>query len=276
MYQPYPGSETQLPPARRGPAPKTVRNAVTAMYAGAAASLLGIVVEVLTVNATKTAIEKRSPAMTASQVSSTQHVLIAGFVAGGLIAAAVWIFLALACRRGQDWARMTGTVLFGLATLDTVVGLTAPLAGPVKLWALLVWLAGLAAVIFLWRPSSTAFFTPGAGMIEVDRLSKRFGPVTAVDDLSFTVRPGRVTGFLGPNGAGKTTTMRMILGLDAPTSGRALVGGRRYDGLVRPLREVGSLLDATALHAGRTARAHLLSIAGANGIAAAGSPRYSS
>ena len=69
-------------------------------------------------------------------------------------------------------------------------------------------------------------------MIEVDRLSKRFGPVTAVDDLSFTVRPGRVTGFLGPNGAGKTTTMRVILGLDAPTSGRALVAGRRYDALI--------------------------------------------
>jgi ABC-2 type transport system ATP-binding protein len=103
-------------------------------------------------------------------------------------------------------------------------------------------------------------------MIEVERLSKRFGPVTALDDLSFTVRPGRVTGFLGPNGAGKTTTMRIILGLAAPTSGAALVGGRRYDGLIRPLREVGSLLDATALHAGRTAWAHLWSIAQANGI----------
>jgi ABC-2 type transport system ATP-binding protein len=103
-------------------------------------------------------------------------------------------------------------------------------------------------------------------MIEVERLSKRFGQVAALDDLSFTVRPGRVTGFLGPNGAGKTTTMRIILGLAAPTSGRALVGGRRYDGLIRPLREVGSLLDATALHAGRTARAHLWSIAQANGI----------
>ena len=103
-------------------------------------------------------------------------------------------------------------------------------------------------------------------MIEVERISKRFGPVTAVDDLSFTVRPGRVTGFLGPNGAGKTTTMRIILGLAAPTSGRALVGGRHYAGLIRPLREVGSLLDATALHAGRTGWAHLWSIAQANGI----------
>jgi ABC-2 type transport system ATP-binding protein len=103
-------------------------------------------------------------------------------------------------------------------------------------------------------------------MIEVERISKRFGPVTAVDDLTFTVRPGRVTGFLGPNGAGKTTTMRIILGLAEPTSGRALVGGRRYAGLIRPLREVGSLLDATALHAGRTGWAHLWSIAQANGI----------
>ena len=103
-------------------------------------------------------------------------------------------------------------------------------------------------------------------MIEVERLSKRFGPVTALDDLSFTVRPGRVTGFLGPNGAGKTTTMRIILGLNAADTGTATVAGRRYDGLIRPLREVGSLLDATALHAGRTAWAHLWSIAQANGI----------
>ena len=113
-------------------------------------------------------------------------------------------------------------------------------------------------------------------MIEVDRLSKRFGPVTAVDDLTFTVRPGHVTGFLGPNGAGKTTTMRVILGLDAPTSGRALVGGRRYDTLIRPLREVGSLLDATALHGGRTAWAHLLlRRAEQRDRARAGSPRCS-
>jgi len=103
-------------------------------------------------------------------------------------------------------------------------------------------------------------------MIEVEGLTKRFGAVTAVDDLSFTVRPGHVTGFLGPNGAGKTTTMRVILGLDAPTSGRTLVGGRRYDTLIRPLREVGSLLDATALHGGRTAWAHLLFVAQSNGI----------
>ena len=103
-------------------------------------------------------------------------------------------------------------------------------------------------------------------MIEVDQLSKRFGALTALDDLSFTVRPGRVTGFLGPNGAGKTTTMRVILGLDAPTAGRALVAGRRYGQMFRPLRRVGSLLDANAVHPGRSAYQHLWSVAQSNGI----------
>ena len=106
----------------------------------------------------------------------------------------------------------------------------------------------------------------GPVVIEVDRLTKRFGSVTAVDDLSFTVRPGMVTGFLGPNGAGKTTTLRVLLGLNAPTSGTALIGGRRYQELVRPLHQVGSLLDATALPAGRPAWFHLLAVAQSNGI----------
>jgi ABC-2 type transport system ATP-binding protein len=106
----------------------------------------------------------------------------------------------------------------------------------------------------------------GPAMIEVDELTRRFGPVTAVDGLSFTVRPGQVTGFLGPNGAGKTTTMRIILGLDDPTAGRALVGGRPYRGIIRPLHQVGSLLDAGAAHPGRSAYAHVLSVAQSNGI----------
>jgi ABC-2 type transport system ATP-binding protein len=103
-------------------------------------------------------------------------------------------------------------------------------------------------------------------MIELDRVSKRFGAVVALQDLTFTVRPGHVTGFLGPNGAGKTTTMRIILGLDTPTSGSARVNGRQYNQLIRPLHQVGTLLDATALHGGRTARLHLTSIAQSNGI----------
>ena len=106
----------------------------------------------------------------------------------------------------------------------------------------------------------------GPAMIEVDELVRRFGSVTALDGLSFAVRPGQVTGFLGPNGAGKTTTMRIILGLDAPTSGRALVGGRPYQGIIRPLHQVGALLDADAMHPGRSARAHVLSVAQSNGL----------
>ncbi|HWL01187.1 MAG TPA: ATP-binding cassette domain-containing protein [Microbacteriaceae bacterium] len=93
--------------------------------------------------------------------------------------------------------------------------------------------------------------------IEVDRLTKRYREVLAVDDLSFTVRPGRVTGFLGPNGAGKTTTLRIILGLVGASSGRANIGGQRYRSLVRPLSEVGASLEATSFHPGRTARDHL-------------------
>src|ERR1022692_4621316 len=103
-------------------------------------------------------------------------------------------------------------------------------------------------------------------MIEAHELSKRYGSTLAVDRLSFQILPGRVTGFLGPNGAGKSTTMRMILGLDAPTSGRVLVNGLRYSSIVRPLREVGALLDAKAVHGGRSARDHLRCIARSNGI----------
>jgi ABC-2 type transport system ATP-binding protein len=94
-------------------------------------------------------------------------------------------------------------------------------------------------------------------MIEVRGLTKRYGEALAVDDLSFVVEPGKVTGFLGPNGAGKSTTMRMVLGLDRPTSGEALVDGRHFATLGDPLRRVGALLDAASVHPGRTGRAHL-------------------
>lgn len=104
-------------------------------------------------------------------------------------------------------------------------------------------------------------------MIQAEHLTKRYGDVVAVDDISFTVKPGQVTGFLGPNGAGKSTTMRMILGLDAPTSGRVLINRRRYRELDAPLRTIGALLDAGAVDHGRTAANHLLWLAHSNGIA---------
>ncbi len=103
-------------------------------------------------------------------------------------------------------------------------------------------------------------------MIEARGLSKRYGSTVAVEELSFEVLPGRVTGFLGPNGSGKSTTMRLILGLDAPDAGQARIGGRRYRDLHWPLREVGALLEAKAFHPGRSAHAHLSALAASNDI----------
>jgi ABC-2 type transport system ATP-binding protein len=103
-------------------------------------------------------------------------------------------------------------------------------------------------------------------MIEARGLSKRYGDTHAVEDLSFAVEPGRITGFLGPNGAGKTTTMRLILGLDWPTSGSVTVNGRPFGQLAWPMREVGALLDAKAVHGGRSAYNHLLCLAQANSL----------
>jgi len=103
-------------------------------------------------------------------------------------------------------------------------------------------------------------------MIEVSRLTKSYGEKVAVNDLSFTIRPGVVTGFLGPNGAGKSTTMRMIVGLDAPTSGTAMVNGRLYPEHQAPLHEVGALLETRAVHTSRSAYHHLLALAATHGI----------
>ena len=110
-------------------------------------------------------------------------------------------------------------------------------------------------------PADEAVRSNGDGVVEVQHLTKTFGHVTAVDDLSFTVRPGRVTGVLGPNGAGKTTTLRVLLGLVRATSGTATISGRRYDALPEPTRYVGAALEAASFHPGRTARNHLRSLA---------------
>ena len=105
-------------------------------------------------------------------------------------------------------------------------------------------------------------------MIEAQSLTKRYGDKVAVDDLSFSVEPGKITGFLGPNGAGKTTTMRLILGLDRPTKGTVTVHGKDFRELGQPMREVGALLDAKAVHGGRSAYNHLLCLAQTNNLPA--------
>src|SRR5487761_2691873 len=106
-------------------------------------------------------------------------------------------------------------------------------------------------------------------MINANNLTKRYGDKTAVDGLTFTVKPGIVTGFLGPNGSGKSTTMRLILGLDAPDAGHATVNGKRYRDHLAPLHEVGALLEARSVHTGRSAYNHLLALAQTHGISRA-------
>src|SRR4051812_36400407 len=113
------------------------------------------------------------------------------------------------------------------------------------------------------RPSGARY---GGGVIEARGLTKDYGKKRAVDELSFTVKPGVVTGFLGPNGSGKSTTMRLILGLDAPTAGDVKVNGRHYRDHAAPLHEVGALLEARSVHTGRSAYSHLLALAQTHGI----------
>jgi hypothetical protein len=158
MFQPYPGG-AQMPETKRPAAPASVRNAVKVMYAGAVASLVYAIVFIATLSATKNAIAKHSPQLTTSQVNGMQHALMASAIAGGLIGAGLWIFIARACGSGKSWARITGTVLFGIATVQGGPSiLVVPEAALVKIFWLVVWLVGLAAVMFLWRGTSSAFF----------------------------------------------------------------------------------------------------------------------
>jgi hypothetical protein len=162
MHQSYPGS-SQLPGAQHPALPASVRNAVTLMYAGAVASLIYAVVYIATLNTTKTLIARRSPSLSVSQLAARQHSLLAVAVVSGLIEAGLWLFLSQGCRRGRNWARITGTVLFGLATLDLFGLPVFPEAALNKVLAVLIWLMGLGAVVLLWRGRSTAFFRASRG-----------------------------------------------------------------------------------------------------------------
>jgi hypothetical protein len=157
MHQPYPG-DTRMPTTPRPPAPASVRNAVKVMYAGAAASLVYAIVFVVTLSGTKNAIEQHSPQLTTSQVNGMQQALITSAIVNGLIAAGLWIFIAQGSKSGKSWARIIGTVFFGIDAAGVLGGVTVPLAAPVKIFAFVVWLIGLAAVTFLWRGTSSAFF----------------------------------------------------------------------------------------------------------------------
>jgi ABC-2 type transport system ATP-binding protein len=125
----------------------------------------------------------------------------------------------------------------------------------------------MTAVVAPTAPSVASHATgPSSYTVEIDHLTKRYGDTTVVDDLTFTVQPGRVTGFLGPNGSGKSTTMKILFGLAAPSGGRATIDGQRYRELPDPARTVGAMIESDAFHPGRSGRNHLLILADATGI----------
>ena len=160
MYQRYPGDAAQSrEPSPPTSVPQSVVRAVRVMYVGLAASLLGIVVDMTTLSATRSEILKQNPAYTQAQLNNAEHLQIGLFIAGGLIGAALWLWMAQSCRAGKGWARVVSTVFFGIDTLSVLVGAAAVQGGALsRIYGILVWVIGLIAVVLLWQRSSSAFF----------------------------------------------------------------------------------------------------------------------
>jgi hypothetical protein len=158
-YQPYPGG-TQMPePATRPSVPQSITRAVQLMYAGAAASLIGIIIALTTLSSIKSQIISKNPSLTTTQVNNAEHVAIGVLIASGLIGAALWLWMAQSCKAGKNWARITSTVLFAIETINVVAGASAISSGGAsRVYSILVWLIGLGAVVFLWQRSSTEYF----------------------------------------------------------------------------------------------------------------------
>ena len=157
MYQPYPGGSSRPDPSRKEP-PPSIRNAVRAMKTGMVASLIGIVLNLLTAGSAKSALRQVEPHATAAQIASAQHLLIGESIAAGLIGAALWLWMAQSCRAGKAWARVTSTVLFGVFTIGQVVLASAGSGGVGLIYNVVVWLIGLTAIVFLWQKSSSEYF----------------------------------------------------------------------------------------------------------------------
>ena len=160
MYQRYPGDAAQSrEPSPLASVPQSVLRAVRVMYVGLAASLLGIVVDMTTLSATRSEILKRNPSYTAVQVNNAEHLEIGLFIASGLIGAALWLWMAQSCRAGKSWARVVSTVFFGIDTLSVLVGATAVQGGGLsRIYGFVVWAIGLTAIILLWQRASSEYF----------------------------------------------------------------------------------------------------------------------
>jgi hypothetical protein len=160
MYQRYPGDAAQpREPSPANSAPQPVLRAVRVMYVGAAASLLGIVVDLTTLSATRAQIIKHSPNLTAAQVNNAEHFAVGLFIASGLLGAALWLWMAQSCRAGRGWARVVSSVLFGIDTLSVLGGAAAvQSAGLNRIYGLVIWVIGLIAIVLLWQRSSSEYF----------------------------------------------------------------------------------------------------------------------
>lgn len=158
MYQPYPGGDSAPQTPGRRPVPPAVRNAIRLMYAGAATSVLSIVI-ILAAGISKDRIHQAAPKLTPSQVNSVHSVLIASVVLTGVIGTGLWLLNAWGCSRGANWARILGTVFFGINTLSVFAGLSRQEPALDRLYPFLPWLIGAGAVYFLWQRESSEFFT---------------------------------------------------------------------------------------------------------------------
>jgi hypothetical protein len=158
MYQPYPGG-TQMPePSSRPPAPQSVLRAVQAMYAGAAVSLIGIVIGLTTLSSAKSQIESQHPGWTTAQVNSSMHLAVGSLIVSGLIGAALWLWMARTCKAGKGWARIVSSVLFAIETVNVIAGAAVPGGNVTRIYAIVVWLVGAVAIFLLWQRTSSEYF----------------------------------------------------------------------------------------------------------------------
>ena len=159
MYQRFPGDAAPPRASFAGDVPQSVLRAVQVMYVGLAASLIGIIIDLTTLSSTRSEILRRNPSFTTAQVNTAEHVEIGILIVGGLIGAALWLWMAQSCKAGKGWARVVSTVFFGIDTLSVLVGATGVQGGGLaRFYGFVVWVIGLVAIILLWRRSSSDYF----------------------------------------------------------------------------------------------------------------------
>jgi len=161
-FQPFPG-DSQMPDQTRGPAPKSVINAVRLMYAGAAMNAISVILALTSIGSVRSALKADKHHYTTSQINGDVHLFVGTVIIGGLIGIGLWVWMAFMNKAGKNWARITGTVFFGIDTLALAFSLGSAGVAVSRIFTVIIWLIGLGAVILLWRRESTAFFKGQSG-----------------------------------------------------------------------------------------------------------------